>query len=371
MQVPDSILQMMDSVEVSLLTCSPGHEVWSLYGHTAIRLVDKMSHQDIAINYGVFSFQQKNFGIRFVFGINDYMMGEAPTALFLTEYQHEGRGIKEQVLNLTREDKLRFIRALQENERPENIFYRYNYFYDNCTTRARDIITKALTGRLEYTNKLDDRESFRSIIHKYNEEERWSRVGNDLLLGVNADKPTTREEQQFLPDNLMRDFAHATYDGRPLVKETRWLLEPGSTVDKEAEFPLSPMTCSIVVLVVTVLLTITEWLVKRRFWGFDLLMLLLTGLAGLVLLAMVFSQHPTVSLNYQIVVLNPLSLVFLYPVVKASREGRAHRYWDVLSSMILFFFILSNWQSYAEGMHLLALSLLVRSCRIFWPRRNK
>lgn len=356
---PDSVLEKMDSVEVSLLTCSPGKEVWSLYGHTAIRLVDKISHRDISINYGVFSFEEENFILRFVFGINDYMMGEAPTAFFLDSYKSGGRGIREQVLNLGRLDKLRFIQALVVNEQPQNIFYRYNYFFDNCTTRARDIITNALTGKLEYTEPVDNNKTFRSITHRYNENALWARFGNDILLGVNADKPTTRDDQQFLPDNLMEDFDHALYNGKPFVKESRWLLLPTAVAD-ESIFPLSPWACGFILLAITIVITFCEWRMKKLFWLFDALLLLSSGLAGLILFVMIFSHHPTVSLNLQILVLNPLSLLFLFPVVKAARQQRSHWYFMLLGICCILAFVASYWQCFADGIHAVALSLLIR-----------
>lgn len=96
----------MDSVEISLLTCSPGNEVWSLYGHSAIRIQDKSNGEDVAVNYGLFDYNQKNFIIRFIFGLTDYSVGIAPFPMFLTEYARQGRTVVQQRLNLSPEEKL-------------------------------------------------------------------------------------------------------------------------------------------------------------------------------------------------------------------------------------------------------------------------
>ena len=136
-----------DDITISLLTCSPGSQVWSLYGHTAIRFQDPAHDVDLAINYGMFNFNQKNFIARFVFGITDYEMGIEPFAFFLQEYARNGRGVIGQRLNLTTKEKEAIADALNNNYKPANRVYRYNYFYDNCTTRARDILVNNIDGQ--------------------------------------------------------------------------------------------------------------------------------------------------------------------------------------------------------------------------------
>ena len=197
-----------DSIQISLLTCSPGKEVWAQYGHTAIRYYDKESGEDLAINYGIFSLDQTYFIPRFVLGMTDYRMGVQPMDMFLAQYSYEGRGVVEQVLNLSAEDKEVIYKALQENMKPENVVYRYNYFFDNCTTRARDMLVNHLHGKVVYPPAEEDA-TFRSMIHKWNNKYEWSQFGEDLLLGVDADRKTTKAEQQFLPDNLRKDFEKA------------------------------------------------------------------------------------------------------------------------------------------------------------------
>ena len=179
---PQTAIPAMDSVAISLITCGPGQEVYSLYGHTAIRFHDKARGQDIAINYGMFSFHQKFFILRFVFGLTDYEMGIAPFDYFLEAYKQEGRWVREQTLNLTNEEKWAISQAIDENYRPENRVYRYNYFYDNCTTRARDMIVSHLTGRVHYEDEGESHASFRSMLPQWHGYARWSRLGNDLLL---------------------------------------------------------------------------------------------------------------------------------------------------------------------------------------------
>ena len=139
-----------DSLEISLLTCSPHQQVYSLYGHTAIRLRDQRTGLDVAVNYGVFSFKKPLFIPRFVFGVAEYEIGIIPFKYFISEYAYYGSSITQQVLNLTPEEKMIIFDAIRVNNMPENKYYRYNYFYDNCTTRARDILVNHIKGGVTY-----------------------------------------------------------------------------------------------------------------------------------------------------------------------------------------------------------------------------
>ena len=354
----------MDSVEISLLTCRPRQNVYSLYGHTAIRIQDKQNHLDMAVNYGMFSFDKPFFILRFVFGLTDYSMDIEDFEAFRIYYATRGAGVKQQTLNLTKEEKKAIIDAIIKNYEPQNRVYRYNYFYDNCTTRARDILLDNINGTIRYQTRNKNSESYREMIHDYNEQQRWARFGNDLLLGIKADFPTNHEQQQFLPDNLRKDFDNAVIidkNGlkRALVSNSSWVVLPGTQAEWSG-FPLSPTTCAIIFFVIVVAFSIYERCKTKMFWGMDIFLMLLTGLCGLILLAMVFSQHPTVRVNLQILLLNPISLIFLYPTVKCLRRNVIHRWLMAWMILIVLFLIGGFFQSYAEGMTIVALSLLIR-----------
>ena len=306
-----------DRIQISLLTCSPGKEVWAQYGHTAIRYYDKESGEDLAINYGIFSLDQTYFIPRFVLGMTDYRMGVQPMDMFLAQYSYEGRGVVEQVLNLSAEDKEVIYKALQENMKPENVVYRYNYFFDNCTTRARDMLVNHLHGKVVYPPAEEDA-TFRSMIHKWNNKYEWSQFGEDLLLGVNADRKTTKSEQQFLPENLRNDFDKATYKGKPLVKETNVLLDAETEVAEPA-FPLSPLSIALIFAAISLVMMLFSYRRQQVYWAWDLALMLTSGLMGIIFFIMIFSQHPCVSLNFILLFFNPLPLFFLYSTIKKKK----------------------------------------------------
>ena len=322
-----------DRIQISLLTCSPGKEVWAQYGHTAIRYYDKESGEDLAINYGIFSLDQTYFIPRFVLGMTDYRMGVQPMDMFLAQYSYEGRGVVEQVLNLSAEDKEVIYKALQENMKPENVVYRYNYFFDNCTTRARDMLVNHLHGKVVYP-PAEENATFRSMIHKWNNKYEWAQFGEDLLLGVNADRKTTKSEQQFLPENLRSDFDKAKYNGKPLVKETNVLLDAETEV-VEPVFPLSPLSIALIFAVISLVMMLFSYRRQQVYWAWDLALMLTSGLMGIIFFVMIFSQHPCVSLNFILLFFNPLPLFFLYNTIK-KKKVIWWKIWGVLIILGLF-----------------------------------
>lgn len=353
-----------DSIEISLLTCQPHQEVYSLYGHTAIRFQNFTRGTDIVINYGMFSFAKPHFILRFVFGLTDYEMGIMDIASFCDEYHSYGSGVTQQTLNLTQEEKIKIAEAIDNNYRPENRTYRYNYFFDNCTTRARDIIVNNLNGKVRYAINKSYEPSFREMIHDHNAQHPWARFGNDMLLGLKSDFKTDYTQQQFLPENLQKDFGKAVIintDGstRPLVKSTSVIVQPGIQII-ESEFPLTPSACTIILFCLTVLVTAFEYYKKKTFWVYDMLLMTVDGLAGIIIFLMIFSQHPTVSLNLQILLLNPLPLIFLYKVIKDERKHKSNAIWAIWIVLLAAFIIGGFFQNYAEGISFVAYSLLLR-----------
>ena len=353
----ESNIDPMDSVEVSLLTCSPHEEIYSLYGHSAIRW-----HQgdiDLVFNWGMFSFSKPYFALRFVFGLTDYELAAYPYERFWPYYQQWGSSVTEQVLNLTNDEKRTLQHLLSENLKEENRVYRYNFFYNNCSTKPRDVIEKSIEGQVIYEDHNDFQPTFREMVRECNRNHRWSKFGNDMLLGVKADLATTRQEQEFLPMNLMTDFAHAQIykDGvyRRLVKEQRLLVAPGVQVI-EQDFFLTPTEIAVLLLIISVCIALYEWKSSRVVKWWDVALMTVQGLVGIVLTVMIFSQHPTTSLNLNLLLFNPLPLLFIPAVIKGKRS-----LWTKLHLVMIILYALGGiLQSYPESMWIVALCLLIR-----------
>lgn len=360
-----------DSLEVGLLTCSPGSEVYALYGHTAIRINNPATGEDWVFNYGVFSFDRPHFVWRFVRGECDYRIGALPFTYFVREYEERGSSVYQQDLNLTPAEKRRLWKLLAENMRPENREYRYNFFYDNCTTRARDRIEEAVEGTVVYPAP-DTVRTYRGIIHQYTRGYPWAELGNDLCLGAEADRPLSVRDEMFAPFYLLRYADGAVIRDsaggeRPLVLATREVVR-GSGVPVEAGFPLSPAACAWLLFAAVAGLTVLE---RRRggcFWGLDVFLMTLQGVMGLVLTYLFFfSVHPTVGSNWQIWVFNPLPLLALPWVVWCAVRRRKAIYHPANAVLLCFFMIFSMFipQDFCEVVVPLALTLLLRSCS-YW-----
>lgn len=342
-QVPMRGFQIVDStITVSLLTCSPGQEVYELYGHTALRVQwkeaagDTIAPRETVYNYGVFDFNQPHFTWHFTLGECDYIVAEAPLEYFLYEYAYRGSSVTEQVLDLQPSEARRLLQMQDSLVRPENRIYRYDIFRNNCTTKARDIIEACINGEVIYPIR-PRRNTYRTILKQFTKGHEWAREGSDILLGAAADTLLTERGEQFAPIYLMQYFDSAFVDrGRtaysPLVKERRELLPINAerqllSAAEQTDFPLSPRTLWWLMLGLGLLIGIVEIVRRRVCWPVDAVLMTAQGLAGcLVLFMTLCSQHPTVATNWQVWVLNPLPLFFVYAVVKADRRRKRSIY---------------------------------------------
>ena len=376
-QTADSIISNMDDVEVSLLTCGPGNEVYSLFGHTAIRVCLPSRGMDIVVNYGMFSFKQKYFIPRFVLGLTDYQMGITTFDDFKAEYEYEQRWVFEQILNLTSKEKSALLQAIDRNYKPENVTYRYNFFYNNCTTKARDLIAANIDGKIKYNSATSEYPSFRELCHSKTFNNRWSQFGNDLLLGIQADLPTNISEQQFLPENLEHDFSLATIETntdeannatigannaspRKLVSHEEYIIPKYVAASAAPDSLPSPRALAIVIAIIIIGVSLIEYFWSKNLWLTDAILMPAIGLAGMILFVMIFSKHPTVNINFQILIFNPIALFMAIPMLMKQRNGML-TWWHKTYVLCLFLGILCGlFQDYAEGIRILALSLLVR-----------
>ena len=370
-----------DSLRISLLTCAAGEEIYTLFGHTAIRCENLTRKTDVVYNYGVFDFSSGGFVLRFALGETDYRLDKSRTDYFNYAYFYYGRDIHQQVLNLTQAEKERLVALLEENYRPENRVYRYNFFYDNCSTRPRDKVEEAVEGTVDYgadmTTPTDH--TFRELIYRYSEGHPWSRLAMDLCLGSEADKPISRRTMQFVPFLLQADLTKAqvvdsTGQKRRLVSHESQLVK-AMPKEKSREGGLTPELCAWLCFAVTLLLTVYGLRRRKPLWGVDVVLFAAMGLAGCVLAFLVFfSQHPCMSPNYLLFVFHPLHLFGLAEVVYKERRGKLSFY-QTANLIILTLFILL-WGAFPQEFPLtvlpLALCLWIRSvAHLVEVRRSK
>lgn len=337
-----SVRGQEDSIKVSLMTCAPGTEIYALFGHTALRYEDMARGEDWVFNYGMFSFNTPHFIYRFVKGETDYELGVTPYSYFEGSYAMRGSSVYQQTLNLTMAEKQKLRRLLEENYQPENRVYRYNFFYDNCTTRARDIIEECIEGKVVYPDGKEGL-SFRDIVHQYTKGHEWDELGIDMCLGSEADEPVDARKQMFAPFYMLEAAGKATIVAGDSVRP--FVLQEKKVVDVEPEggeggFPLSPLVCVFVLMGAVCLVGWIQLKVKKVIWIWDLFLFGVQGLAGCVIAFLVcFSTHPTVGSNWLILLLNPIPLIYLPVMVYSAIKGKKDLY-HLINIVYLTLFIM-------------------------------
>ena len=301
------------NLEISLLTCSPGDELYSAFGHTAIRV------NDMVFNYGMFNFNTEGFYIKFVSGETDYELGVEMMDGFERQYERRNRSVIEQKLNLTNEEKAALFNALIENTRPENKTYRYNFVFDNCATRPRVKIEECLKGAIKYDVK-EENESYRKLIEKYVGEDSWIKFGIDILIGAEADKTASFFDRLFLPDELMNAFATARRDnGERLVSQTEEIVSQDKDEDDDEDNCVTPLAVAVIAMSI---ISIASLLFPRKLKALDFILFLATGLLGVVITFLCFfSLHPLVGENYNLLWLHPVHLIIPLTIfIKKARK---------------------------------------------------
>jgi hypothetical protein len=353
------------SSRVSLLICAPGDEIYSYFGHAAIRVTDPLYEKDIVFHYGAFSFEAPHFIWRFAKGETDYEIAVQRMSSFMKEFNEEKRKVIEYELLLTPAERESLYEALVENYKPENRVYRYSHFEDNCATRLRDQIEKAVGGKVKYDTSGDKRMSFRDMIDLYVQDNSWSGFGIKLALGLPTDKITTFSQKMFLPDYLGDDLSKAVVvrdkvpspstgvdmpnvNGNLVIRDGVSSPLTGAAVvifDAPAfvhTFSLSSPAVVISLFFFAVLaLTLLERKKRQRFVWLDVTVFLIFGVAGLILYFTTFiSVMPSTKWNLNLIWACPL--LFLLGILWIFPAMRPKLNWYVrLTSVLLILFLIS------------------------------
>lgn len=340
-------IKLSDEAQISILTAAPSDEaVFTLYGHTAVRVKDSLHKIDLVFNYGIFDFSKPNFIYRFTKGETDYKLAAYNFQHYIIEYQMRGSEVTEQVLNFTPDEINKIWNALYINVQPENCVYRYNFFFDNCATRPVAIVEEQVDGKIKY-NDPPEPQTFRDLINYCTRNNSWLTFGCDLALGSPTDRVATPHEMMFLPVYLKEEFDKATIvnpDGteRKLVKSTTRLAEELTDDDQGEKEWFTPMLCSMIIFLLVSLITYMEWKKKTYFRLVDCILFLLAGVAGTVLFFLCFiSTHPCIWPNWSIVWLQPFDLVAVI-LFAVKKYGKAAYYYHFINFAALTL-LLAGW----------------------------
>ena len=309
-------------LRISLLTCSPGEDLYAVFGHSAMRIVDSSTGTDIVYNFGTFDFSDPDFYTKFVRGKLRYFLSQAYYADFIYEYAYFKRPVTEQVLALSDREKKAIQQALFENLSEENRYYKYDFLFDNCTTRLRDLIFKTNTPGAFLPPPFAPRGStFRDHLHGYLDraDMPWTKLGIDILLGAGADRIMDVNESMFLPDPLLLGVKGARQSGKPVEMESSMLLDyPDYTSQSKSLNWLVPALIFFMVSLIAFVGSTGKSALKMKISGWtDLLIFGVSGLLGLVLLFTWFgTDHDSFRYNLNLIWANPINILIFYERAK-------------------------------------------------------
>ena len=326
-------------ISISILTCTPGELLYSTFGHSAIRVTDSVSHSDIVYNYGTFNFDEPGFYTKFIRGKLNFYISTEEFDSFIYEYEEDGRGVIEQTLNLTCSEKRNIITLLKANMIGADKFYKYDFTFDNCTTRLRDLLNKAADSSVNFSRVVHGRKTFRDLIYEYlnYNDKQWSKLGIDILLGSPMDAVMQPREVMFLPDYLMKTFDSSRIGSRPLVKYKQQI-EPLNLPPVVVDYfthPFFVFTC--VFLLVVFLSFIKNNFIKRLLGAFDGFMFFITGLLGILLIFMWFgTEHLMTKDNFNLLWAWPTNAIAAFFVY--SKNKTVNNYFFIYSVFNLTLF---------------------------------
>lgn len=353
----------ISNTEISVLTCSPGDEIYSIFGHTAIRVYNPNTNVDAVVNYGLFDFNQESFVYRFVKGETDYMCGVENFGSFLYSYAWRGSGVKATVLDLTDAEKERIIRVLTNDLKPQNREYRYNFAFNNCATKIRDIVNFAYSGK--YESLLPSEYTFRQIIGKYAENYPWFMFSFDVCLGgKDYNTLMTPEEVQFLPEHLDVALNNSLInrDGEETRPNTRQevILTPAEKTIESTFFTPTVVACILLALSIINLVLGNKCRIASNIYSGTLLFTF--TLVGLLITFLIFfSEHPFTTWNMNILIFNPL-LVIPFVGLMVKNKGVVFKIVNaalVLLAVLFVLYAVIFWNFTNKAFIILALTLII------------
>lgn len=363
--------RLSDNAQVSLLTCEPSDAaVYTNFGHTALRIYDSAQGIDWVFNYGVFSFEQPNFIGRFITGATDYELGINETSQFLYTYRLRGSDVYEQHLNLTTEEKERLWDALLTNYKEENRTYRYNFIFDNCATRPYYILVSCLNDTMNYTGQHHET-TYRKLIEEHVPNNTWLKFGIDLLLGHNADTLIGKHnEELFLPLYLKDRLANTTItrnDSTYSLVDNNDVHHASKADLPVTQNPFKPVHFELILFALTLLLCAVEYYTHTYARWFDCILWSVCGIVGIVILfLMLFSEHPLVEWNLNLLWAHPIHLIFVVLLIQ-NKHTKLLRSYQIMNLFLMAVVLTSMLKSMQEiqvlhpSLHFIIDSLLIRS----------
>jgi hypothetical protein len=354
--------QLSEDAQISLITIYPGVAPEELFGHSAIRVRDPRQDIDLSFNYGTFEFDSF-FLPKFIYGQLDYFLSVARFSHAVRQYHQRRRPMIEQVLNLTAVQRQDLFDFLLVNAREENRYYRYDFLFDNCSTRIRDAMVSVLGDDILFAPQPDPGLTFRQLIDLYVDHQPLYDFGIDLLLGSKIDRVAEPWETMFLPDYLMEAFDHATVktggEMQPLVANTEKILQIDNYETPEAGVPWAAvLTWSF--FLIGAIATYINFRNKQSIQRWlDIPLFLFAGITGILITFLWFiSLHDVTANNLNLLWALPTHLILLPILYRRSAPGQRTGLY-LAASALLCLIIAIGWFAWPQALHPAVLPLLL------------
>ena len=322
-------------ISVQLLTMGQGDELFERFGHNAIWISNTRTGADVAWNWGLFDFKQPGFVGRFLTGNTRYWMDGFDAFQTLRSYEARNRAVVAQELLLGTAQRAQLNEFLRWNARPENKFYQYDYFLDNCSTRLRDALDMVVGGAIKrQTQGVGSGTTFRSHTQRLLEDMPLTYAGITIALGQPADREISVWEEMFLPVRLRARLSRITIDSGggaivSMVRSERLAVEATRTPEREVAGSYERYFLGAGVALGALLLVtgMARHPVPRfAFATLSVTWLAVGGIIGLILaLAWGVTRHVFWYRNENLFLLNPLLLVLAVLIPLAMRRSASER----------------------------------------------
>lgn len=368
-------ITLSPSAELSVITCGPGtNELYASFGHSAFRVLDLENKIDKVYNYGTFDFDTPNFYGKFAQGKLLYQLSAYNFGNFLKGYHRENRWVKGQVLDLSHDQVQKVFNYLEENAKPENRSYKYDFFYDNCSTKLYDVLEEVLGESLEFESDFDKADyTHRDLIELYMGHQPWADFGIDLALGSDIDRKASSREYMFLPDYVLQAFTQVNLKddngSKPIVKRTEDIL---LSYEKEpAKGGITPFILLTIISALIMVITYMDYKRYRRTKVLDGIIFISTGLVGVILLLLWFAtDHSATANNFNILWAFAPNLIFAFLLKKDPKMNMYYMFTLLILLDIMVLLWLLKVQIFHYSLIPLMLGFYVRYIYLWWYYRS-
>jgi len=359
-----SQVQLSVYSEISIVTADAGNELFEAFGHSAIRIKDPVLQLDLVYNYGIFDFNAPNFYTNFTKGRLLYKLGKYQFKYFLESYKQDKRWVKQQVLNLTQQQRQAFFIYLEKNASPQNATYLYDPFFNNCASKLKDITTTILGDKVEFNDKEIEKElSFRTLMNREIHWNTWGGFGINLALGSKLDKNANLQQYMYLPDYVYTIFKNSTVyfknQKKPLVKKEELLLD---FPNRKQSLPLiSPLLVFSIIALLGIFITYRDNKNQKRTKWIDTILLITTGLVGfLIVFLWFFTDHSTTPNNFNVLWAFSPNLIIVFLLNKGKKWLSTYFIFLIFLLVIITIIWITNIQHFPIAVIPLLILLFVR-----------